>query len=157
MRLCIIRHAEPDYVNHTIIPPGHLEAQAWVNRLSKEGIDRIYRSPMEPALHTMQYTAELTGIEPAVEPWMSEWKVTNFSGGKTEAWNVDGESIRGTLPFPMRNGNNSSLMTAAKRTAHCQYCYLCIFALAAWHTISSLILLRPVSPINNKDRIGSIG
>ncbi|MNR01942.1 hypothetical protein D3C85_1177770 [compost metagenome] len=58
---------------------------------------------MERALHTMQYTAELTGIEPVVEPWLSEWinwKVTNASGGKTEAWNVDGEVIRGTSPFP---------------------------------------------------------
>ncbi|CAG7652416.1 histidine phosphatase family protein [Paenibacillus allorhizosphaerae] len=103
MRLYIIRHADPDYENNTITPPGHLEARALANRLSEEKIDAIYSSPMGRALHTMQYTAEITGLEPVIQPWLAElsgWKVPESSGKHSVAWNVDGERIRSHKPFP---------------------------------------------------------
>ena len=34
MKILLIRHAEPDYPNHTITAPGHLEAQALAERLA---------------------------------------------------------------------------------------------------------------------------
>jgi broad specificity phosphatase PhoE len=102
MRLYIIRHAEPDYENHTITPAGHLEAKALSNLMAKEGISHIYSSPMGRAMHTMQYTAEATGIEPVVVPWMAElgdWRVKDASGEETVVWNVHGEVVRGNRPF----------------------------------------------------------
>lgn len=103
MRLYLIRHADPDYANHTITAPGHLEARSLAERLSQEGIDHIYCSPLGRALHTMQYTAERTGIEPVILPWLSElqdWHIKDDTGAERVAWNVDGEFIRGSKPYP---------------------------------------------------------
>ena len=72
MRLYLIRHADPDYPNNTITPAGHLEAEALARRLTHEGLTRIYCSPLGRAVHTMQYTAQATGLTPQIEPWMAE-------------------------------------------------------------------------------------
>lgn len=105
MRLYIIRHADPDYENHTITPSGHMEAQALAERLQQERIDRIYSSPVPRALHTMQYTADLLKLEPAIQPWMAElgWHIQDAVGSDKAAWNVDGELVRGSGPFPQRD------------------------------------------------------
>lgn len=102
MRILIIRHADPDYPNDTITEAGHLEAQALAQRLKKEGIDRIYSSPVNRAVHTMQYTAELLGIEPIIEPWTRELSLNpvNVSGSNVAAWNIPGETVRATQPYP---------------------------------------------------------
>ncbi|NOU85327.1 histidine phosphatase family protein [Paenibacillus sp. LMG 31460] len=103
MRIMIIRHAEPDYDNNTITQQGHLEAKALARRLRLEGVDRIYSSPLGRALHTMQYTAEATGIKPVIEPWMTElqgWYITEPKGTDRVAWNVDGEWVRANRPLP---------------------------------------------------------
>lgn len=102
MRIFIIRHAEPDYPNNTITEAGHLEAQALAQRLKKEGIDRIYSSPINRAVHTMQYTAELLGIEPIIEPWTRELSLSNInvSGTNIAAWNIPGEMVRAERPYP---------------------------------------------------------
>jgi broad specificity phosphatase PhoE len=105
MRLYIIRHADPDYANHTITPPGHLEARALAERLQGEGIERIYSSPVPRALHTMQYTADLLNMEPSIQPWMAElegWQIPDADGLNMAAWNVDGEAVREREPFPQR-------------------------------------------------------
>ncbi|MCQ6557534.1 histidine phosphatase family protein [Paenibacillus mendelii] len=106
MRLYIIRHADPDYPNDTITGPGHLEAKALAQRLKREGIERIYSSPVPRALHTMEYTAKLMNLEPVIEPWMAElggWHVDGADGQLKAAWNVDGEIVRESEPFPQRN------------------------------------------------------
>ena len=72
MRLYIIRHADPDYENNTITPQGHIEAKALAKRMHKEGIDKIYSSPMGRALDTMKYTSEILEIEPNIEEWTKE-------------------------------------------------------------------------------------
>ncbi|RAV20459.1 histidine phosphatase family protein [Paenibacillus contaminans] len=98
MRIYIIRHADPDYANHTITAAGHKEAKALAERLKLEGIDRIFSSPVPRAVHTMQYTSRLLEIEPVFEPWMAElegWHVTGEDGQSRAAWNVDGEIVRG--------------------------------------------------------------
>ncbi|MGG1518128.1 histidine phosphatase family protein [Paenibacillus oryzisoli] len=102
MRILLIRHADPDYPNDTITATGHLEAQALAQRLAKEGIDRIYSSPINRAVHTMQYTAELLGIEPVIEPWTRELSLNSYdySGGKCAAWNIPGEIVRAVQPYP---------------------------------------------------------
>jgi probable phosphoglycerate mutase len=100
MKILIIRHAEPDYPNHTITAAGHAEAQALAAKLARERIDRIYCSPVNRALHTMRYTAERLGLEPVIEPWTRElsWHAFDAQGEKMAAWNIPGEQARASLP-----------------------------------------------------------
>lgn len=103
MRLYVIRHADPDYPNKTITPAGHLEAKALSRRLAKEGLTRIYCSPLGRAVHTMQYTAEATGLEPKIEDWtqeLHEFDVTLDPLPRLMAWDIPGEMIRANLPCP---------------------------------------------------------
>ena len=102
MRLYIIRHADPDYPNKTITEAGHLEARALATRLESENLDRIYVSPLGRALHTMQYTADLLGLEYTVQDWVREiggFGVDDSFGGQISAWNVPGEIIH-RRPLP---------------------------------------------------------
>lgn len=103
MRLYIIRHADPDYPGNTITPAGHLEAQALAQRLAGLNIGSIFCSPLPRAVHTAQYTAELIGLEPAIQPWMAElegWEGDDRSGRPVAAWNVDGEVTRQQQRMP---------------------------------------------------------
>lgn len=103
MRIYIIRHADPDYENGTITSAGHLEAQALAERLGEEGIDEIYCSPLNRAIHTMQYTARRLNIQPSILPWireLEEWDVEMPSGNPIAAWNVHGEWLRQAKPYP---------------------------------------------------------
>lgn len=103
MRLYIMRHADPDYENDTITEAGHLEAAALAERLAKEGITRIYTSPLGRARHTMQYTAERTGLPFGVEEWTAELgdlRIDLANGEVTYAWLVAGEIIRSSPRMP---------------------------------------------------------
>ncbi|TMV50665.1 histidine phosphatase family protein [Paenibacillus mesophilus] len=102
MKIYLIRHAEPDYPNQTITAAGHLEAQALAGHLREVGVDRIYCSPINRAVHTMQYTADLLGMEPVFEPWTRElgWQATDEEGRPIAAWNIPGESVRARKPYP---------------------------------------------------------
>jgi broad specificity phosphatase PhoE len=72
MRLYIIRHADPDYMNDTLTLEGHREARALAEYLQTLGIDEIYSSPMGRARHTAQYAANLLGLEVHTEAWTRE-------------------------------------------------------------------------------------
>ncbi|MDF2722078.1 MAG: phosphoglycerate kinase [Paenibacillus sp.] len=103
MKLYVIRHAEPDYPNNTITAAGHLEAQALAAHLQQiGGVDRIYSSPINRAMETMKYTAELLGIEPETEPWTRElgWNTTDEAGKSLAMWNIPGETVRASAPYP---------------------------------------------------------
>lgn len=102
MKIYLIRHAEPDYPNQTITAAGHLEAQALAAYLQHTGIDRIYCSPINRAVHTMQYTARLLGMEPSIEPWTRElnWQAPDDQGKPAAAWNIPGETVRASMPYP---------------------------------------------------------
>ncbi len=103
MRLYIIRHADPDYPNNTITPAGHLEAQALARRMARQGLDRIYTSPLGRAVHTMQYSADALHMEHTVEDWTAEFsdcRLTLQPWGDLVMWDVPGEIIRGQTPFP---------------------------------------------------------
>ncbi|GAA3406813.1 histidine phosphatase family protein [Paenibacillus hodogayensis] len=105
MKIYLIRHAEPDYPNRTITAAGHREAQALAEHLQLLGVDRIYSSPVERAVHTMQYTAALLGVSPTIEPWTRElnWQTPDAGGQPMAAWNIPGETVRAALPFPGRD------------------------------------------------------
>lgn len=103
MRLYIIRHADPDYPNNTITPAGRLEARALAKRLAREGLTRIYCSPLGRAIDTMRFTAELTGIQPVTEEWtreLSDCTVDVAGWGRLSAWDLPGEVIRGHGSLP---------------------------------------------------------
>ncbi|GMQ58525.1 hypothetical protein AN1V17_29200 [Vallitalea sediminicola] len=96
MRLYIIRHAEPDYKNHTITTEGHEQAKALAKRLNKEGITKIYCSPLGRAIDTMKYTADLMDIKPEIIEWTQEiprMPINNDDIEDCPAWNLPGEVI----------------------------------------------------------------
>ncbi len=104
MRLYVIRHADPDYVNKTITEAGHLEAQALAARLSTEGITRIYCSPMGRARDTAKYTADKLGLPVGIEDWTQELADLYVPGTDGQrgfcAWDVHGEDVRSLSPLP---------------------------------------------------------
>ncbi|GAB4526309.1 MAG: hypothetical protein OHK0046_42940 [Anaerolineae bacterium] len=97
MKLYLIRHADPDYVNDSLTPAGHLEAQALARRLAAIPLTHLYTSPLGRARMTAQYTAELLKLEPTAQDWMREFDGWHFDlehdGKKTPlaAWNLPAE------------------------------------------------------------------
>lgn len=109
MRIYLIRHADPDYKNRTITDAGHLEAKALAKRLESEGINRIFVSPLRRAIHTMEYTAELLGLEYEVLDWVKEigeFGVDKEVFGASTAWNIPGETMRRRPRFDQDNWYN---------------------------------------------------
>lgn len=102
MRLYIVRHADPDYENHTITRVGHLEAQALARRLAGESINRIVCSPSGRARETMRYTAEMLEQEPDFQEWLKElpWDYTDEREGEMMVWNLAGEVVRAREAMP---------------------------------------------------------
>lgn len=102
MRLYIIRHADPDYPNNTITAAGHLEAQALADRMARQGLDRIYTSPVARARITAEYTARLMAMPLHVEDWTAElpWQMEYEDFGRISAWDLPGEVIRGGKKVP---------------------------------------------------------
>jgi len=103
MRLYIIRHADPDYQNDTITPGGHLEAQALAERMRREGLDRIFCSPLGRAIATMKYTAEALGMGYEIEEWTRELEglwCGDSPWGSIALWDIPGEVIRGYDVMP---------------------------------------------------------
>jgi broad specificity phosphatase PhoE len=72
MRLYIVRHADPDYERNTITPKGHIEAAALSERFKREGLDKIYSSPMGRAIHTAEYTANALSMGFDIQHWTHE-------------------------------------------------------------------------------------
>ncbi len=75
MRILIIRHGDPDYVNDTLTEKGHREAKLLAEKLKKEKIDYFYSSPLGRAKHTCDYVAKAHGREEEITvlPWLREF------------------------------------------------------------------------------------
>lgn len=80
MRLILVRHGEPDYANDCLTELGQRQAEAAAERLSGEGIGKIYSSPMGRARQTAAYTAKRLGLPVEVLDFMHE-----ISWGNDEA------------------------------------------------------------------------
>lgn len=72
MILYIVRHGEPLYGPDILTELGQKQAQALVRRFEKNGLDRIFSSPMGRARQTAQPTADALGLPVKIEPWMRE-------------------------------------------------------------------------------------
>ncbi len=75
MRILIIRHGDPDYVNDTLTEKGKREATLLAARLKKENIDAFYSSPLGRAKDTCLYAARAQGREGevVVKDWLQEF------------------------------------------------------------------------------------
>ena len=94
MKIYLIRHGDPDYENDTLTDRGHREAQALIDYLRAEGIDRIYSSPLGRARDTARYAAEALALEVTEEPWMAELDLRAVTSESLASWDIHGHLIR---------------------------------------------------------------
>ncbi|MBQ8136435.1 MAG: histidine phosphatase family protein [Clostridia bacterium] len=72
MRIVFVRHGEPDYEKDCLTETGRRQAEAAAERLSGEGIQEIYASPMGRAAETAACTANKLGIPVQTLDFMHE-------------------------------------------------------------------------------------
>ena len=72
MLLYIIRHADPIYSPDSLTELGHKQAEALVQRLAVNGLDKVYSSPNMRAQMTAKPICSFLGIKYEIENWMSE-------------------------------------------------------------------------------------
>ena len=63
MRIFIIRHGDPDYSIDNLTEKGKREVELLRHRMEKEGITKIYCSPLGRAQATAKPTADALGLE----------------------------------------------------------------------------------------------
>lgn len=73
MKILIIRHGDPDYVNDCLTERGKLEAQSLAKYLKNEKIDHYYMSPLGRAMETASYTLKEKGRTAEICPWLQEF------------------------------------------------------------------------------------
>lgn len=74
MKIILVRHGHPDYVNDCLTPLGHEQAKSAAIRLKDEGIEQIFSSPFGRARETAQHTADLLSKEVHILDFMHELK-----------------------------------------------------------------------------------
>ena len=72
MLLYIIRHGDPIYETDSLTPRGVRQAEALSRRLSVNGVDEIYSSPLGRAVQTAKPSADIFKLDIIIEEWMSE-------------------------------------------------------------------------------------
>lgn len=72
MRIIFVRHGKSDYTNDCLTPEGHKQAAATAERLSAEGVRKIYAGPSGRAQQTASYTAQRLGLEVVSLSFMGE-------------------------------------------------------------------------------------
>ncbi len=73
MRLIMIRHGDPDYVNDTVTEKGRKEAELLSERLLKIKADKIYVSHLGRAMDTAKPYLEKSGQNAVVLDWLEEF------------------------------------------------------------------------------------
>lgn len=74
MKLVIVRHGDPDYINDSLTEKGKREAALLSNRLKKMHIDEIYQSPLGRAQLTAFYTLSQMNCEAITLDWLKEFE-----------------------------------------------------------------------------------
>lgn len=80
MRIVLVRHGHPDYVNDCLTPLGHEQAKAAAQRLSGEGISEVFSSTSNRAYETAEYTARLFSKDITKLSFMREIKWGSADG-----------------------------------------------------------------------------
>ena len=70
MRILIIRHGDPNYVNDTLTEKGWKEAGCLAEKLAEEKLDYIYVSPLGRAKDTASVTLKTLGKEAVEYEWL---------------------------------------------------------------------------------------
>lgn len=86
MRILIVRHADPDYVNDSITKKGVKEAKLLAERLKKEKIDAIYCSPLGRAKKTASYTLNARNECAETFEWLREFGSNLTPHGSKICW-----------------------------------------------------------------------
>ncbi|MBR6233724.1 MAG: histidine phosphatase family protein [Erysipelotrichaceae bacterium] len=73
MKIIIIRHADPDYVNDSLTKTGIKEAEALIPRMEKIHGDHYYVSPLGRARLTAKIALSETNVEPVVLDFLREF------------------------------------------------------------------------------------
>jgi len=95
LRIFLIRHADPDYVNDHLTETGHREAAALGKRMAATGLDELYVSPLGRAQVTAGYISQQTGVPIRTERWTCEldWPGITLNGERKAIWDFPGESL----------------------------------------------------------------
>lgn len=73
MRILLIRHGDPNYVNDTLTEKGRKEAALLAKRAPSLNLGECYMSPLGRAQHTAQPSLEATGRSAEVLEWLREF------------------------------------------------------------------------------------
>ena len=73
MRILIIRHGDPNYVNDTLTEKGWKEALCLAEKLAGDKLDYIYVSPLGRAKDTASVTLKMLGKEAVEYEWLREF------------------------------------------------------------------------------------
>lgn len=79
MKLVIVRHGDPDYVNDTLTPKGEVEAKLLADFMKSEHFDAVYCSPKGRAQKTCLACQKEMGFEFETLSWMREFAAKIFN------------------------------------------------------------------------------
>jgi len=88
VNLLLIRHAEPDYPNHTITDAGRRQAEQLAQSLLNVQIDRLIVSPLGRARHTADYVIRLKELDFEIVEFFQE--LAGRYADNLYAWNHHG-------------------------------------------------------------------
>lgn len=91
MKIVMIRHGDPDYVNDSLTEKGRREALALARYLSDKHVTKFYCSPLGRARDTAAPTLRITGRKAEILDWLRE-----FPG-----YIIDPESGRERIPWDL--------------------------------------------------------
>ena len=73
MRILLIRHGDPDYVNDTLTEKGRHEAALLAKRAVSMNMGECYKSPLGRAKDTATPCLEVTGKTAEILDWLQEF------------------------------------------------------------------------------------
>ncbi len=82
MKIILVRHGHPDYINDCLTPLGHEQAEKAAHRLRNEGIEQIFSSPFGRAYETAQHTARLLSQDVTKLDFMREIRWGSSDGSE---------------------------------------------------------------------------
>ncbi len=91
MKIVMIRHGDPDYVNDSLTPKGRREALALANYLKNKQVTKFYCSPLGRAKDTAAPTLSATGRKAQVLDWLMEFPgyiIDEETGKKRIPWDL---------------------------------------------------------------------
>lgn len=100
MRIHIVRHGDPNYVDDALTPLGHKEAAALAEHMQRLPLLHLYSSPMGRAQETAQHTAEALALPVEVLDWIHEpgyFQVASQYPGFRESniiWNLPARQLQ---------------------------------------------------------------